>query len=412
MTAHSSALPIVAAEWEGTGGAAAELKMSRGQRLVWSLVFPVKGHRVAVTLPGVFLIGLALGIGTAAYNTASNILFLTLSLLLACLLLSGLLSWLNMRGVHWRLRPTRSWRAGHDTAVAVEALNTKSWLPSYGLFFDLRVRALTDAATADAQPVPKVREALAAAERAVQRGRVNLSGRLEPNGTTALEWVHQPQQRGVAMLELAAVGSLFPFGFLRKSIGTALRQRVLVWPAQIDYQWHVSAPATIGASGRRTAHAGGGDDLFALRKYQVGDSHRLVHWKASARLGRLLVRQFAAETHAGFSLLVDPAAEVWTRPEQFEVLCSFAGTLAEDLFASGRLRGVGFVGEPWCETRRLRDLEAFLDQLAALRPTALPHGENAGASRGERAEPNLITFAPEGPRTVGAYLNGHRAASA
>ena len=54
------------------------------------------------TVPGLVLIGLALGIGSAAYNAASNILFITLSLLLACLILSGVMSWLNLRGVCWR----------------------------------------------------------------------------------------------------------------------------------------------------------------------------------------------------------------------------------------------------------------------------------------------------------------------
>ena len=33
-------------------------------------------------MPGTVLIGLSLGIGTAAYNSSSNILFITLSLLL------------------------------------------------------------------------------------------------------------------------------------------------------------------------------------------------------------------------------------------------------------------------------------------------------------------------------------------
>ena len=37
-----------------------------------------------------------------------------------------------------------------------------------------------------------------------------------------------------------------------------------------------------------------------------------------------------------------------------------AGTLAEDLFATGRLRAVGIAGGTWRETRRLRDLFAGL----------------------------------------------------
>jgi uncharacterized protein (DUF58 family) len=33
---------------------------------------------------------------------------------------------------------------------------------------------------------------------------------------------------------------------------------------------------------------------------------RLIHWKASARAGQLLVRQHSAESAEGFSIWVDP----------------------------------------------------------------------------------------------------------
>ena len=397
------------------------------QRLVWALVFPPKRHRIGVTVPGAFLIALALGIGTAAYNTASNILFITLSLLLACLLLSGLLSWFNLRGLSWRLVAGGAWRAGHETLVKVEVRNVKRWLPTYGLWFDLQTHPVHRERSEEKNA--KVSELLAAAERAVTRGRIFLRGRLDPHGDAAVEWVHRPERRGEAVVELDAIGSLFPFGFLRKSIGAGARERVRVWPAQIDYQWHGAAAARSALAGERTARAGVGEDLLALRRYASGDSHRMVHWKASARFGQLMVRQFAAESVEGFALHVDPDAHVWTRPEQFELLCSFAATLAEDLFAEGRLRGVAVDGE-WIETRRMRDLEAVLDELATVEPFPIAERASDGASplrshepneelraagatrRNGRATRNVITFAPEGARGVTAYVDGVPTASA
>ena len=401
--------------WDGPGAPARSRREFYWHALLWVIIFPRLRHRIALTVPGLFLMGLAMGIGTAAYNTSSNILFITLSLLLACLLLSGLLSWFNFMGMCWRVRPQGPWRAGHETLVTVEVRNAKRWLPSYSLWFELATQPRHIPEPESGGKNLRMREILAAAEKYITRGRVSLRERIEPGGSVALDWGVKPARRGEAIIELDAVGSLFPFGFLKKNIGTDLKQTVLVWPAQVEYQWTGAMTAHAGAQGRRTARAGTGDDLLALRKYQQGDSHRLIHWKASARLGQMMVRQFAAESRDGFVLSLDSSAGRWTRPEQFELLCSLAGTLAEDLFAAGRLRGVILNGGPLRETRRLRDVEAWLDDLARLEFSEVEPDLRAG-SPSVRPEAglhhNVITFAPEGARGVTAYVDGRQTASA
>jgi uncharacterized protein (DUF58 family) len=404
--------------WDGPGAPARARQPFDWHVLLWLMIFPKKRHRIALTVPGLFLMGLAMGIGTAAYNTASNILFITLSLLLACLLLSGLLSWFNFMGTCWRLRPAGPWRAGHDTLVTVEVRNRKRWLPTYSLWFELATQPRRIPESESTGTELKMREILAAAEKYITRGRLHLRERIEAGGSIALDWNVKPARRGEAVVDLVGVGSLFPFGFLRKHIGTELRHHVLVWPAQIEYQWASATVMRGGAQGRRTARAGIGDDLLALRKYEQGDSHRLIHWKASARIGRLLVRQFAAESHDGYVLRLDTPSTVWTRPEQFELLCSFAATMAEDLFAAGRLRGVLLNGGALRETRRVRDVEAWLDDLARLEPGSHVRGEPDSTPGGgipstiKNSTHNVITFTPEGVRGVIAHVDGRKAASA
>lgn len=402
--------------WDGPGAPARQRREFKWHALLWLLVFPRKRHRIALTVPGLFLMALAMGIGSAAYNTASNILFITLSLLLACLLLSGLLSWFNIMGMCWRVRPQGPWRAGHETLVTVEMRNRKRWLPTYSLWFELATQPRHIPEPENGGKNLRMREILAAAEKYITRGRVYLRERVEPGGTATLDWGVKPTRRGEALLELGAVGSLFPFGFLKKNIGTDLKQTVLVWPAQVEYQWTGAMAAHSGSQGRRTARAGMGDDLLALRKYQQGDSHRLIHWKASARLGQMMVRQFAAESRDGFVLSLDSSADRWTRPEQFELLCSFAGTLAEDLFAAGRLRGVILNGGALRETRRLREVEAWLDDLARLEFSGNGGRTPSSTTRGGGTPPpithNVITFAPGGARGITAYVDGRQTASA
>ena len=124
------------------------------------------------------------------------------------------------------------------------------------------------------------------------------------------------------------------------------------------------------AGEQRAPHGPRGGDLRAVRRYVPGDPPRVVHWKASARARRLLVRDFAAEREEGLLLWLQTSAARWPRAEQFELLCSLAATLAEDLFRTGRLRAMALDGEPVTAARRTEDVEAFLNRLAVIEPAA------------------------------------------
>jgi uncharacterized protein (DUF58 family) len=382
---------------------------------LWSLIYPVRNHRIMPTVPGLVLIGLALGIGSAAYNTASNILFVTLSLLLACLILSGVMSWLNLRGVCWRLLLQPPARAGQKTPVTLELWNRKTLLPTYGLWFELTARPVAAGpqraeATIRASSA-EIRAAFARIEQATARAILPLRERLDPGGQARLDWLFTPQRRGVVRVELASVGSLFPFGFLRKNHGTRLRREIIIWPAPVEYRFTRTAAAARQAEGERVARPGASNDLLALRRYQTGDSHRLIHWKASARLRQLMVRQFAAESAEGFFLWIETSPGGWTRAEQFELLCRFAATLAEDLFTAGRLTGAAVNAEEPLVIRRVRDLESFLDRLAVLELPRETFNAPPKTDVVARTRRNVITFAPEGVRGVAAYTDGEKTAT-
>ena len=425
LSVERSALsvPRDGAEWSGPGIRARKRKFT-WSGFLWSLVYPQRGHRILPTVPGVVLIALSMGIGTAAYNSSSNILFITLSLLLSCLILSGVLSWLNVRGVRWRLQLAPPLRVGHDAVVALELRNQKRFLPTYGLWFEFAARSVEAETVQRAESTivgrnVDVRAVLAKADAAEVRHRAALTSRLDPRGESRVEWVLKPERRGRLRVELVSVGSLFPFGFLRKDMGADLVTETIVWPAPLEYRRHAIASTRRATGGERVPRAGTGGDLLALRRYSVGDSHRLIHWKASARTGTLLVRQFAAESAEGYSMWLRTDGGVWTRGDQFELLISFTATLAEDLFRAGRLIGVAIDAEPPISVRRVHDLELWLDKLAVARPSEAAVGSAApwpGAGDAESFRPfvarqNTLTFAPDGTRGVAAYVDGQKAAS-
>jgi uncharacterized protein (DUF58 family) len=383
------------------------------RRALWALVWPRRHERIQATLSGVVLMGLAMGVGTAAYNSASNILFIALALLLACLILSGVLSWLNLRRVHWQLDLQPPLRAGQAAEVGLVLRNRKGILPTYALWFEFF-----------AAPVPRGeparpettftsgdidwREVMRRKEEGVGSGEVHLRSRLDPGGEARLDWSFTPERRGLYRVELRSVGSLYPFGFLRKNAAVELVREVHVWPREVDYRVFQAAGARKPSGELQLARAGSEGDMIALRRYEPGDSHRLIHWKASARSGRLLIRQFSAQSSQACTLWVRTDAELWPRADQFELMLGLATSLAQDLFKHGRLAAAAIDDAPAMPVARLADLEAFLDRLSLVEPRA--DSQPASAPRG-RPRANLLFLEPEGTRGVAAYVDGTKTAS-
>lgn len=360
-------------------------QQSRGRsfwKLIKSMFTPAEGHRTVPTTAGVILLMLIIAIGTAAYNTANNILFITLSLLFSCLLLSGFLSWLNFKGCRWRLVLEPHFRAMEPTPIKVELENTKKMLPTYSLWFNLRAVA------------------------GKQKTRLYLGERLDPLTRIRLDWLYEPQKRGVETITLSGIESQYPFGFLQKTVGANRDHQVAVWPARTDYTFHPPSGKNGRQRGNTQRKPGQGSELINLRNYTPGDPQRSVHWKASARMQRLMVRQTSEEQQEAYLMFIETPIHRWVNDEQFEKLCSFAASLAEDLYMEDRLWGVAINDSEPRPIRRVNDLHTFLSDLARLEPVKhyKPVAEVVGTT--------FITFQPGTGTNVTAYVGGNASGQA
>jgi uncharacterized protein (DUF58 family) len=70
----------------------------------------------------------------------------------------------------------------------------------------------------------------------------------------------------------------------------------------------------------------GSVELHDVREYVPGDEVRLLHWKATARTGRLMVRDLADPQRSRFTVLLDTRATA-ADPERFEELVETAASL-------------------------------------------------------------------------------------
>jgi len=99
------------------------------------------------------------------------------------------------------------------------------------------------------------------------------------------------QRRGWLRLERFGIRTLFPFELFRSWAWLHMDLQGLVYPNPSTHP--PEPPPTRVAHGHRQHDARGEEDFAGLRKYHVGDSPRHVAWKAYARSGQLLSKQFA-----------------------------------------------------------------------------------------------------------------------
>ncbi len=155
-----------------------------------------------------------------------------------------------------------------------------------------------------------------------------------------------------------------------RSDGLGLLRRVRSWDNPVTLYVHprtvrIPFEATgfqVDVEGVVTAKLSSSDVSFhALRDYEPGDDRRAVHWQSTARLGRLIVRQYE-ETHRSHHLIVlDTSRSSWDR-DSFEDGVSVAASLA--LAGISASRTVSFAaGKTWVPAT---NAGAMLDALSSL----------------------------------------------
>jgi uncharacterized protein (DUF58 family) len=238
-----------------------------------------------ITREGWIYIGGIIIVALAALNTGNNLLFLILASLIAIILMSGILSSITLSGIEMRLELPENIFAGQAVRAQVELENEKLTLPS----FSLRVEAA----------ITKKSPAIALLETPVYFPYVPKRESVRQNVPITFA------RRGAYRQDAFRIVTRFPFGFLQKARRVELQAEALVYPSVDPSRDFVEIlPALQGAL--ESLSKGGGHDLYALRGYVPTDSARHVHWKASARSGSLMVREFTREDDCRVLLVLDP----------------------------------------------------------------------------------------------------------
>ncbi len=236
-------------------------------------------RKLKFTREGKFFVGITLGVGFAAMNTANNLLYLLLGMLLALIAVSGVMSEISLRDLSVvRRLPLRA-QVGRPHLVEIEVFNHKKRIPSYAIEVeDLRA----------GQPADKRCFFL----------------KISPRSAQVAAYRRTPTRRGRDEHVGFRIATRFPFGLFEKSREIRAEGDLVIYPA-VDPV--APPPPTAGRQpgGEGSFGRGAGEEFLGLRPMRQGEDPRDIYWRKSAAVGQLVLRDRAREARPDVALPLD-----------------------------------------------------------------------------------------------------------
>jgi uncharacterized protein (DUF58 family) len=190
-------------------------------------------------------------------------------------------------------------------------------------------------------------------------------------------------QRGRYRFGPLRISTRFPLGLVKASARVPSYRSLVVGPRLGRLSPHWLAMLEARQFGRQQTHCRQGPidgDYYGLREWRPGDSKRWIHWRSTAKIGRLAVRQFEQQQNQDLALILD----LWAPPEptddervRVELAVSLAATIVDDqarrggsqllVATSARLRG------QWSAAASGVFARQILELLAVIEPTDEDH---------------------------------------
>jgi Uncharacterized conserved protein (some members contain a von Willebrand factor type A (vWA) domain) len=143
-------------------------------------------------------------------------------------------------------------------------------------------------------------------------------------------------KRGIVDVGPPSVTKGDPLGLIRNERTWEDKKRVFIHPLT------VTLPSTATGfvrdlEGNPTVRLVNDDLAFhAIREYMPGDAQRQVHWKSTAKTGRLMVRQFEETKRSEMLIVLDTRIDSYEDDEEFELAVSAAASLGLRGIRDGR----------------------------------------------------------------------------
>jgi len=263
------------------------------------------------TREGRVFVFVTFGLGFAAVNTGTNLMYLVFGFMLSLIVLSGILSEHVLRRLRVERRlPSRAF-AGEPALIEVQAFNGKDRLVSYSVEVEDQALLESNDRRCYFLKVP--------------------AGQMQ-----SATYRRVPKRRGLMQFVAFRVSTRFPFGLFEKWREFDAESELLVYPALIATRLPEGVSREEGQESG--ASKGRGTETRELREYREGDEVRSIHWRRSAAMGKTVVREYEREAAALFCFVLDnhvPDAEDSKSVADVETLISRVAYLVERALARG-----------------------------------------------------------------------------
>ena len=258
---------------------------------------------------GLVMIVITAIVGIVAIHTSAGLLYLILGLLLGAWIVSAILSNANMWGISVTRSIGQTSQVGEFLEIIYTVTNRKILMSSYAVSIEEVIQGKI------VMPYGSVM-------------------RIGPRKTMVIKVRMLCQHRGNLQLRSVRLASRYPFGLVAKSIVTTEAAGVMIHPhiGRIGFDLFSGQRAsTSGGIGQYNQQTKGFEEYLGIREFRDTDSFHWVHWKSSARLNKLMVKEMA-EYHANqITIILDLRIDVKNikQRDALETAICFVATLIE-----------------------------------------------------------------------------------
>lgn len=197
---------------------------------------------------------------------------------------------------------------------------------------------------------------------------------LAPGESHHVELVRRTERRGVFASGDVVLSSAAPFGLVRTRRVISVASEMTVVPRWVDLATFPilepsSSPSDVVHERART---GAGEEYLGVREYRPGDPRRFVHWKSTARAGKLIVREYEQEVASRVGLVLGGGDYGAAPDSAFEHLVAAMASVGLYSLSTGHPLDAVRADPDGAQHLVSPGRHELLDWLAAARPTDIP----------------------------------------